>query len=248
MKAKIFYSMTIGPRSQQEDCLLVGDKIFQDIDIEGEIESEEGNILLTVCDGMGGYEAGEKNSKFVCEQLKEKLNVFSTKNIKNLLYSIQALSIDLLPPQSGTTVAGIAISNNNIIIFNAGDSRVYKLNQKGIQYISHDHSFVQQLIDQKMINEEQAFSHPHKNIINFGVGPAFVNHWGRYEINCIEEEVITDNAYLICSDGLNTVLKNNEIYNILMPDPFENGRLLMKNLKQKELRDNTSFILIKFLP
>lgn len=178
---KIAFYMNIGFRNNQEDCIFINGEIYQENDLKNvRIKEIEDKILLfAVCDGMGGLNAGEIASKFVCKRLKEeKPNyIFSQDYIKNLLKNIQKDFLKTNLFNSGTTIAGVMIKNFNSLVFNAGDSRVYKLNEKEIKLLTHDHSYVQHLIDLGYISEDEARYHPYRNIIEFGIGDVFQDVW-----------------------------------------------------------------------
>jgi len=248
MKCNVFFAMLIGPRSKQEDCLINGSDLFQEDRLTQKSEFNADKLLLTICDGMGGHENGDTASHFTCEQLLSiyKQNKFSADTVNSNLKTIQQSAAKDLPENCGTTVAGLFISGNKALAFNAGDSRVYKLTPNEIVYISHDHSLVQDLLDKSFIQKEAAFEHPFRNLVEFGIGPAFINAWQDTDIYTYEETVSLDSWYLICSDGLSDLMTDSEIYNSLMPDPLQNGDKLLKKLNKQGLKDNTSVIIVKF--
>ena len=64
-------------------------------------------------------------------------------------------------------------------------------------------------------------------------------------IHIFEESIAEDACYLLCSDGVNDLMSDREIYNLLMPSPVENGNILLQALQTKGLKDNTSFIILE---
>lgn len=246
MKHTVFSAMHLGPRTKQEDCLLDGIDIFQSDDLEEKKSIDTDFLLLGICDGMGGHDFGETASRFVCEQIKNKFDrtMFSAENVKACLTDIQSATANHLPDNCGTTIAGLMVKDGKTIAFNAGDSRIYKISKAGIDYISHDHSLVQGLVDKAFIEQETATDHPLKNIINFGIGPLFEDEWKNLKIHIFEESMPENACYLICSDGVNDQMKDQEIFNLLMPSPIENGNNLLQALLKKGLTDNTSFIIL----
>jgi len=247
MKYSVFSAMLLGPRASQEDCLIDGEDIFQSDQMAGGKIIDTDFLLVGVCDGMGGHDFGETASRFVCEQIKQKFDHtrFSPENVKRCLTEIQTSSAQQLPENCGTTVAGLMVMDGKTLAFNAGDSRIYKLSETGIDYISHDHSLVQGLVDKAFINQDTAADHPLKNIINFGIGPLFSDEWENSIVHIFEESIAEDACYLLCSDGVNDLMSDREIYNLLMPSPVENGNILLQALQTKGLKDNTSFIILE---
>ncbi|HWR57383.1 MAG TPA: protein phosphatase 2C domain-containing protein [Thermodesulfovibrionales bacterium] len=245
----VAYYMNMGLRDGQEDCIFVNGAVFQQNKFEGiavrRIKKEK--ALFAVCDGMGGHSRGEWASRFVCEKLKTGLKYpgFSRDAVELLMENIQNWIENEMVDNSGTTVAGVAMKGSESIIFNAGDSRVYKITKGDIQYMSHDHSLVQRSVDLGYISQKDAFSHPHKNVIEFGIGDVFKIEWaeGAREV-CIREDVLgSEEYYLICSDGVNDVLRDEEILETLSPDPLKGCDELVARAA-KRMKDNLSFILI----
>jgi PPM family protein phosphatase len=245
MKCHLFSAMTLGPRDKQEDCIVAGAELYQAEEIEEKRQLDVQCLLLAVCDGMGGHDSGETASRFACEQLKKKSldPISDPKGLNDILADIQISAQEHLPENSGTTVAGLIAREGKTIVFNAGDSRVYKLTPEGLKYISHDHSLVQELVDKSLIDREVASSHPLKNLIEFGIGPIFADAWGQHNIHIYEESITGGEIYLICSDGLVGVMTETEIFECLMPSPVEQGARLLEMIKNKGLADNTSFII-----
>jgi serine/threonine protein phosphatase PrpC len=241
--------MDLGPRIDQEDCILVERTVHQDRLLFKESSYKTGCLVMVVCDGMGGHDAGEEASRYVCDQLNRIVDFvdFSRSNVRTIINSIQKRSFEYLPEGSGTTLSGIIIRDGRVIYFNAGDSRVYRLGRE-TSYISHDHSFVQDLIDKKMLSEKDAFVHPYRNVVNYGIGPAFKEVDLRFEVNIFEEKLEPNAVYMLCSDGVSDLLTGDEIHRILKDEPLKNGKLLHRILNEKKLKDNTSFIILEVNP
>lgn len=241
---KALYCMDIGLRRSQQDCIYVDGDIYMENHFCGEKYINKDTALFAVCDGMGGLYEGEKASYFVGVNLKELDIPFSKKGIEKALYEIQKRFINRGFYNTGTTIAGVYLKGNKSIIFNAGDSRVYKITKDGIIYLSHDHSYVQRLVDSGEITQEQAFYHPAKNILEFGIGDVFQPDWKSGIRPYIVEDVLQKGEYyFLCTDGVNGVLKDEEIFYLLWPNPFENIERFLKELENRK-SDNYSFIIV----
>lgn len=238
--------MLIGPRTGQEDCVLDGVDIFQATHVQEKKEIHTEFLSLCVCDGMGGHDFGETASRFVCQQIQTRLDrtCFSTDHVRSQLAEIQALSTRQLPENAGTTVAGLIVTDSRAIAFNAGDSRIYRISPDRLDYISHDHSLVQGLVDKAFIQQDNAGRHPLKNIINFGIGPLFENEWKHTGIHISDHPVVPEAVYLLCTDGVNDLLTDAEIFSLLNPGTAAGPHGLLHALEQKGLNDNASFILV----
>lgn len=247
MNVRIFSAMQKGPRGKQEDCLLAGTEIIQADSFEKESRLETDTAIFAACDGLGGHEAGDLASRFVCERIKTEYgaNRFQTRPIPRMLENIQEASCRELPANCGTTLAGLFFSRRGIQVFNAGDSRIYKIDENQARYISHDHSVVQGLLDKFLILQETAKNHPYKNLIEFGIGPLFVDAWEHHSVFVHTETFDPPLVFLLCTDGLSDQLAEAEIHRLLMPEPIKNGKSLLAALTKKGLVDNTSFLIIE---
>jgi serine/threonine protein phosphatase PrpC len=249
MDYRVAYYMHIGLRGNQEDCIFVNGEIFQSKRFRNtHVQKVSGSTaLFGVCDGMGGHAKGEFASRFVCEKLKEYLKqfTFSTEFIRNIFSEIQEKTVREDIRNSGTTVACVACSNGSAKISNAGDSRVYKITKEDIVYLSHDHSYVQNMVDEGYLSQNQAFTHPHRNIIQFGIGDVFKNQWDKndMQIHITDDVLGNDEYYLICTDGVNDIMRDDEIKSILYPDPFAHSGNFIECLKER-MKDNFSFIIV----
>ena len=247
MKYTVFSAMRLGPRTKQEDCILDGIDLYQADRLTQKKIIDTDFLLLGICDGMGGHDQGEAASRFVCEQIKATFDrtMFSAEKVETRLAEIQDSSEVHLSDNCGTTVAGLMIMNAQTIVFNAGDSRVYKISPSGMEYISHDHSLVQGLVDKSFIQKDAATFHPLKNVIDFGIGPIFKDVWKNFNIHIFEESISKDTWYLLCSDGVNDLMNETQMHEILMPSPIDNGNILLEALQKKGLKDNASFIIVE---
>jgi len=205
------------------------------------------HFLACVCDGLGGHAHGDAASRFVCEQISNRfLDAAPVPPIvQKMLAEIQQSAEGLLPENSGTTVAGLMVAGPQGIVFNAGDSRVYRILSSGMTRLSHDHSLVQGLVDKSFIHQDTASVHPMKNIVEFGIGPLFAPDWNHLQVHIHEETLSSGDCYLICTDGLNDMMTDQELHRLLMPDPIENGKKLFATACEEKLTDNTSFVIIK---
>jgi len=239
--------MMIGPRHRQEDCLVDGRGLFQADLLSRRNSFSTDTLLLAVCDGMGGHKGGEKASRFACQQLEKHRwpQEINRQAVFDALHYIQTLAEKSLPPHCGTTVAGLLAEKDKAIVFNAGDSRVYRIHKDFTEYVSHDHSLVQDLVDQHMVNAEKASSHPFKHLIEFGIGPVFSHVWPERDVYMVKQNIEDTAHFLICSDGLTDIFQDRELHSLLWPSPVENGAKLANAARKKGLTDNTSFIIAR---
>lgn len=239
--------MDIGPRGGQEDAVLVGTRIYQQSCLELDSEDEAEYLTFCVCDGMGGHAAGDICSRFVLDEFNRSFNhqTLSSEGIDILLNMTQTAAEGELPLNSGTTIAGVVVTKHRAIVFNAGDSRVYLMRGGTLLRCSHDHSYVQTLVDKGVISESEAFTHPYRNVVSFGVGSAFSELWGHTPVHYKAFDVMPEDTYILCSDGVSDLIEDKVMETVLGPNPITGVARLRTELKRKTLKDNTTFIIAR---
>jgi PPM family protein phosphatase len=207
--------------------------------------------LLVVADGMGGHKAGEIASKLAATTIRnfifENFNSYESKEeiIRDAI--LKSNSIVYLEQEGnealkgmGTTTTCCIVSENNLYIGHVGDSRAYIINEEGIRKITIDHSFVQELILNGSITEDEAFNHPQKNLITRAVGTE------QTVIVDTKTERIKDKDYvIICSDGLTSYVTNNEIYEIVLNKKEDAVEELIRLANSRGGKDNISIIIAR---
>ena len=183
--------------------------------------------ILAVADGMGGYVGGEIASKTVIRKLADVTPVLVNPEIDNesrediLRSSILDMdaaiaSIGAERPEligMGTTLTSIALFNNHILLLHIGDSRAYRIRGKKIEQISHDHTVVQELVDQGRLTLDEVAEHPQRSFLTQAL-------MGKENLNpvLIAYPVLPGDKYLLCSDGLTAVVDEGKIVSALQSD------------------------------
>ncbi|MBI5846205.1 MAG: serine/threonine-protein phosphatase [Deltaproteobacteria bacterium] len=249
MKASLCCSMNIGPRPNQQDAIYAAGRVFQAENIVMRDVFSGPLLVLGVCDGLGGHAAGETASRFVCEKLE---GVFAADGldqpgIGNAFGAVQAdMASGQVDPDSGTTMCALACDGSRVVVVNAGDSRAYRFGPDGLVRLSHDHSFVQRLVDDKLITDSEAFAHPFRNLVDFGLGPTFADRWDiNQPIYFYEEKAEPGAVYMLCSDGVSDMLPDRRLFEELSDDPLKNAEKLFNLLKALGMKDNASMILAR---
>ena len=183
--------------------------------------------LLVVADGMGGMNAGEVASEIAIETVREyfapgKLVPDVVKNrmaIERYMKSVIVEADTRIKkagrenPESrgmGTTIVIAWIFDKKLYVSWCGDSRAYIWNENtGLFQITKDHSYVQDLVDQGKIAPEDAFDYPDNNIITRSLCDATP----KANPDCLKKPIDLCNGdiILLCSDGLNGMLRDHEI-------------------------------------
>lgn len=182
--------------------------------------------LLVVCDGMGGMNAGEVASAIAVKTIKECFAAnLITKEVladpeKYIVQSIQAADAAIKEegkcnPETegmGSTIVLTWLLNGKAYVGWCGDSRAYRYNPvTGLERLSHDHSYVQELVDAGSITEELAFFHPNNNIITRSLG----DPRGAAQPDTKVFDIQENDLYLLCSDGLCGCLQDAQILAVL---------------------------------
>lgn len=237
----------IGKRDNQEDA------IFPKLG-----NATENDRLFIVCDGMGGHESGEVASNSICQSISSALekadpDTFSVEDFnKALEYAYDNLDkLDQNPDsyrKMGTTLTFLYLGNKKTIIAHIGDSRVYHLrrHKKGTYSIVHrttDHSLVSDLIRAGVITEEEAKTHPRRNVITRAIQP---NLEDRFKATIYETtDVEADDFFFLCSDGVLESVDDRILLSTVESKSSDEEKIeSLKNLCNISSRDNNSAYLI----
>ncbi len=230
-------------------------------------ELPAGAFLAVVCDGMGGAHGGKEASTIASSvfisYIKEKMQdadidgamSLTGADVSKILSSAASAANDSVYGRArenaalsgmGTTLAAVLFYDGCAYVANVGDSRVYIADKDHIEQVTHDHSYVQYLVDMGVMTEEEAKNAPNRNIITRAVG--------------IEKDLETDvstvsipsdktgeTVVLICSDGLCGPLDETEIHGIITNgDEIERQtEELIAAANDKSGSDNITAVLIR---
>ena len=182
------------------------------------IKELDGMTLLAVCDGMGGANGGAIAASVALETFlsyceKELARGLEDTKIRSILSLavceansevMRRASEDSSISGMGTTLVAALIPEDSdyIFIINVGDSRAYMVYPDKLEQVSHDHSYVQLLIDMGEITPEEAETHPKKNVITRAIGTSETT---RGDIDKID--IKKPSYLLLCTDGLTGMVK-----------------------------------------
>ena len=121
-----------------------------------------------------------------------------------------------------------------------GDSRVYKISNGEIKQITTDHSYVQKLIREGTITEEEAINHPGKNMIMKALGNS-----DNDLPDILVEPLFCGDIILMCTDGLTNMVTNNKILQTIEEKPEDAHEELVQQAKNNGGMDNITVIIIK---
>jgi serine/threonine protein phosphatase PrpC len=191
--------------------------------------------LFVVADGMGGHAFGDRASQAAIASFADELGSVEHPEPQDVLDTIKKANEAVLSVSdesdrpgaiSGTTLAGVAFVHlepagiPHWMVFNVGDSRIYSWDGRRLAQLSVDHSAVQELVDLGRITRLEADHHPDRNIVTRALGA--------------NADVVADvwllpararQTFLLCSDGLNKELSDDEIARIIVFHAAESARL-----------------------
>ena len=225
---------------------------------EDAVAVDERLNLIVLADGMGGYNAGEVASLLATQTIlksfqegnfllpaditiaKTQLNN-AAQSANQAIYD-HALSSPELDGMGTTLVAGWFVGNT-LIVGHIGDSRAYRLRNNALQRLTDDHSPLQEMISLGMITAQQAKLMPIKNIISKALG---THHEADIEMNT--HDILPDDLYLFCSDGLHDLVDDVEIH-LTLSELNGNLALVAQNLislaNNAGGADNIAIILVR---
>jgi len=212
------------------------------------------NDLFIVADGMGGHKAGEIASVTAVENFVAYFQNHRKNNLQNIQESM-IKSIDFANDKvvrlsyknedysgMGTTFTGCYIDGGKAHVIHVGDSRLYLKNSREFKLLTSDHTIVGELYRKGLLTYKETFNHPQKNYLTnvLGMEDELIPDYFSFDLK--ENDII-----LICSDGLNSMLRDAFILKII--NQFKNPEKITEKLiywaKNKGGLDNITIISIK---
>jgi len=227
-------------RQNNEDCCFVDEKLG----------------LFVVADGMGGHAAGEVASELACRVIREQLTP---------LLLNRAQQADLIPPLvdaielanrgiaqaaaensawqgMGTTLTVLLLSAGEALLGHVGDSRLYRWRAEKLDQLSDDHSLIGDQLRRGLITHAEADASDLRNILLQAVGIT-----PELQICRKRWPVQAGDRFLLCSDGLTGMVKDEEISAILKQSasPEQGTKLLMEQALAAGGKDNITLVLVR---
>lgn len=216
-------------------------------------ENQNGDLLVAVCDGIGGSAAGEVASGLAVSLLQEQFEKAEPFHKDYEVDEWLRLALNRTNDQifaksmwskknrgMGTTAVGAIITKIGTYIFNVGDSRLYALYDDGLIQMSEDHSVIQSLINQQKITPEEAVHHKKRNTLTNALG---VWRVFRIDVNKIKSDY---RMLLICSDGLSGYVDDDKVESIISMNAEleEKAQILIDLANKAGGHDNCTVILV----
>ena len=194
---------------------------------------ETGERLAIVCDGMGGHASGEVASRLAVELIVDhftetgkqqiltwpyKVDRDMRKDINRMVTGIMQANLEIWERSQrggqfkgmGTTCVALYFLDDHMIIGHVGDSRCYRVRGTELTMMTEDHSLINDYIRMKRVTPEEAENWPHKNVIVRALGMK-----ESVQVDIFTEKPHVGDTYLLCSDGLTGMIKDDQIQHII---------------------------------
>src|SRR5436305_5119153 len=203
--------------------------------------------LFVVADGMGGAQAGEVASRAAAESFAqnlppappERLLEETIEGANRTIHELARKDPSLTGMGTTSTAALVDLDGEEVAIGHVGDSRAYRLRGGKFEQLTRDHSLVEEMRRKGQLTDAQAEDHPQRSIITRALGPE-----PEVEVDLQTVPAQAGDVFLICSDGLTTMLDDEHIARLLtrattMPNAV---RALIDEANRAGGRDNISVI------
>lgn len=211
------------------------------------VKSESG--LFVVADGMGGHDAGEVASTSIVEHLKSIGIPSSAPDLKARFEDrVETANREIreLATRNGSTIGStlaalLAFEHQYACIW-VGDSRIYMLRNGKLSQLSRDHTEMQDLIDRGLLTIEEAAAWPRRNVVTRAIGAV-----DDLAFDIAHGQILPDDRFLICSDGLTAHVSDAEIATGLAEKSAETGCAeLIRIALDRGGTDNVTVIIVQF--
>lgn len=211
--------------------------------------------LFAVADGMGGHVGGEVAARIAIDALEAAFSRQSTvEGLRQAVVEANAAVWEESQTREelrgmGTTLTAVGLvsgadGRDVIALSNVGDSRAYVFSGGGITQITADHSLAEEKVRQGELTEAEAAVHPHRHILTRALGVS-----GDVEVDVWELHLQSGDRIVLCSDGLNNEVGDEEIAEVLgrVADPSEAARKLVETANDHGGNDNVTVLVIDVL-
>lgn len=200
--------------------------------------------LYAIADGMGGHRGGEVASATALEALRAAIasghGLGDAISSANAAVHAKAVDDETLAGM-GTTLTAVVPDTGGVLVGHVGDSRAYLLRDGELRQLTTDHSLVQEFIREGRLTEEQAAVHPQRSIITRALGVE-----ADVEVDVYPVPLLPGDRLLVCSDGLSTMLRPEDIAGLLRreTDPTRAANLLVDAANAAGGEDNITTIVV----
>ena len=229
-------------RENNEDCIAIGYWTSQETMESARVFDHPLDLPFgcIVADGMGGHNDGERASLLVAKSLARRLPAFGPDKIVS---SVRAVNAELYAhvgenPElagMGSTAVGLAVHDKSLAIFNVGDSRAYKVVERGLAQLTVDDALVQNW------KPGAAFARSTMLTQCFGGRPTFTD----IEPHLHVEPCVPGSTYLLCCDGLYETVAEEKMAELIGADLRTSVEALLQAALELKAKDNVTIVLVR---
>ena len=204
--------------------------------------------LFAVADGMGGAQAGEVAARLATtafHEFHDADGLAGEERVEALIKEANRRIYDRARADTevsgmGTTMTAALVEGSRVVIGHVGDSRAYRLRGGRLEQLTDDHSLVADLVRSGRISPEEADTHPQRSVITRALGTD-----PEVDVDSHAVEAEPGDVYLLCSDGLTTMVTDEEILEIIgRAKSLEHaGKDLVKAANRRGGEDNVTVVL-----
>ena len=180
-----------------------------------------GHVFL-VCDGMGGHEAGQVASELACKTFIDVYRSHPSEDpvvaARSAIAAANRFVLDvsrLVPGRKGmgTTLSALLVIQDEAVIVQVGDSRVYRCRNGETVMLTTDHTWVEETVRAGVMSREDAEQHPYRHVITRAVGTEAI-----VDADVFREPLQVGDVFMLCSDGVTNHVSDDRIGEILRAD------------------------------
>ena len=231
-----------GKRSNNEDDIIRGNLL------------DNKGYFFAVCDGVGGANKGEVASELTCQNIKKYLqknnsNTYNQEYMDGLIDFIENefdKYINQYPEakEMATTMALLIMDSDKVVVVHIGDSRIYHIRKNKILYKTQDHSLVNEFVKSGIITEEEARTHPQRNVITRAIQGGNIRPV-KADVYHISDVQLLD-YFFLCSDGVLESITDLQLIQILAKNLDDKKKMdLIREQCANFSKDNYSAFLIQ---
>ena len=236
-------------------AVVIGPGVRTDVGLKRKANEDSylsGFPVFVVADGMGGHDAGDRASQAVVHELsslvgQEGVGPDELAEVLDRAQAAVGLIADETERGAGSTLTGVIVTMQGSIahwlVFNVGDSRVYRLREGELTQLTVDHSVMQQLLDDGTLDPADIEAYPGKNVITraMGADDSDADYW--------LHPIVQNERLLLCSDGLSGEVSDDVIRTTLLTTPGAQAAadVLVSLALQNGGKDNVTVIVLDVL-
>ena len=209
--------------------------------------------LFAIADGMGGAQAGELASRLAAAAIEEAASAVSGEEgvvdvVREANTRIFQRSLENPAAAGmGTTATVVLVDEPGraLAIAHVGDSRAYRYRDGALEQLTNDHSLVGELIRSGRLTEDEAMVHPHRSVITRALGTE-----EEVEVDTRTVDLAPGDVVLLCSDGLSSMLRDDEIARVLDApgtDPYSAAETLVRAANAAGGEDNVTVVVFEIV-